>query len=299
MSDSLDMRTISTIIMMIVSIAFVVVLVVAARPRAGERGLLKFSERSGLPIPVASADHLRARVRRGTIADAVGGLVGIGLAGVLIATPLGTSVLFPLAVVLPVVGVSVMLAGTGAAVRHSLFTPSTGAPRIARSHVTTPADYLPTIPRVLAWVVAGAGLIAGCVLVLVWARAGVPRPEFAVAAVIVAVVALGSSAAIPALDRAILSRPQPATTPLELAWDDEFRASTLSAVRQSSTTLGVVALFLIGLALSTSSDRALGWGPVFINLAMLVLSRIYPTNGVPLPRPLFPNGIRVAAGSTT
>jgi hypothetical protein len=298
MSDIETMRQFSAILLVCVAIAVTIVLLVSRRASSGDRRLARFAERAGLPVPADGADALRARLRQSATYEAVGALVGIAAAGALLSTPIGISPVFPLAVFLPIVGLSIALSSTVVALRHSVFIPTTGTPRIARSHVVKPADYVDRVPRALVWVLSSMTLVAAGALVVAWIRVGVRWPEFALAAVAVAVIALALCAATPALDRAVLARPQAATMPLELAWDDAFRMATLNSIRRSGTILCVVALFLVGLTLWTNPDDPLGWTPALINLAMFVLSYVYPTTGAPLPRRLFPQGIHITAGST-
>lgn len=291
-------RFFSAIILVGVAIAFSVVLLVSRRASSGDRRLARFADRAGLPVPAHGAYALRVRLRQSATYEAVGALIGVAVAGAILATPIGLSPVFPLAVFLPIVGLSVALSSTIVALRRSLFIPASGTPRVARSHVVTPADYVDPFPRALLWVLSSMTVLAAGALAVAWIRGGVQWPEFAAAATLVAIIAVGLCAATPALDRAVLARPQPATSPLELAWDDAFRMATLNSLRLSATILCVVALFLVGLTWWTSPDDPLGWAPTLINVAILVLSLIYPTNGAPLRKRLFPQGIHVAAGST-
>lgn len=285
------LRTVFAVMLGALFIAFAVMLVLAARPRSGERPLLRYAERCGLPVPAASAGDLEARMRRRRLVEAIGALVGISLAAILFAGPLGSEPLYPLAVLFPVFLVSNLIAETVITLREQLFHPRTDTPRLARPRAVGAADYIGPAARALPWIMA-----ALVVAMAVWTTLGAGAPSLHLAAALVSALAVTVCLSIPVWDRAILARSQPATTPLELAWADALRADALNAVRSAAVALCVVAATLSVSVLLSAGDLV-GWPLTLVNLAYLVVQRVYPTRGAPVPRGLFPDGIRVPAGS--
>lgn len=299
MSDPQWLRLVFGVVLGTAIVAFALAAVTAAsRPGISLRALGRFAERSRLPVPTASAAALEAYMRRSKIVEYVVLSVASAACLLLLLTPLGETPLYPLAVFVPVLLFATMLSATAVAVREHLFRPPLGAPRIARSRATSARDYLGTVRWVLPWTLTVGAVAAGAWAAWMLARDAAVRPEFAVTALVIAAVAILAAASLPRLDAAILGRPQPAGSELELAWDDALRLSALNACRQSVTVLSLAAVALAVVAAATSgAEDVPGWGFTLFLWTQLPLAFVYPTAGSPLRRQLHPQGIHVPLGS--
>lgn len=285
-------------VLIAVGVGCLVALILALRPDGGARRLKAYAQRAELPVPQASETALLGRMRRAKIVEMSSALAACAISGAILATPFGATALFPLTVLLPVVLVTTLLGSTALALREQLFSPTPDEPRVARAQVVRGADYLDGWQRAVTWVLAALAT-AGLVWVAIDCLRGVaPHPEAAPVMVAMTVVALGSVLAAPFVEAAIARRPQPAATPLELAWDDALRTSAMHATRFSAGVLCVTSVLLSSLVLLPNPGSPATWPLSLVVIAQVVLSRVYPTTGSPLPRRLFPQGIHVAAGST-
>lgn len=298
MSEIETMRIYFAVILIAVGVGCLVALILARRPDSGASRLRAFAERSELPVPASEESALKRRMRREKIVELSSLIVACALNGVALASPLGLSPLYPITIFLPVLLVVSLLGRTALALREQLFAPPDDEPRIARSRDVRPADYLAPPQRVITWVLAGLALALSTWAIVASTRSMTPQPEVVIAVAVVASVVVGASIAVPFLESAILSRSQRASTPLELAWDDAFRTAAMNAARLSASMLSFIALILATIALFLSSSYAASWPLTLVVIAQVILSRVYPTTGAPLPRRLFPQGIHVAAGST-
>ncbi len=278
-------------------LASAVLLVFSLRKNSGVGRLARYARRSELPVPADAEAALTARTRRERIVESSAALVGIALSGVVLLTPLGRSPLFPLAVFLPLVLLTVQLAGTALALRDQLFTPDARAPRVARSERVSTTDYVGKPRRVLTLLLAVLDVSVAAWVLVAWARGVIAHPEVAIAVLIVAALAALLTIAIPLVEAAVLARPQAASTPLELAWADVFRSGALNGIRLSAALMCAAALLLSASALVPSAEHSVSWPVSLFVFAQVALSRVYPIAGAPLPRKLFPNGIRVPAAS--
>jgi len=161
------------------------------------------------------------------------------------------------------------------------------------------ADYLDRFRLLLPWVLAAAGAVAVTALITVW----VAQPDrvdepLASAALFATVVAVGVFVALRPLEKLVLAQPQPAADTLELAWDDAFRATTLSTLRLSAALAAWVALAVAVGALwlgsgglfSTFATQLPTWG-------VIALQFVYPNTGRRLRTPLYPEWLRRPVGS--
>lgn len=298
MSDPSALRILFGVLLAGATVAFAVATVLSAtRPTTALRALGRFADRSRLPVPAASADALKAYMRRSKVVEFAGLTVGCAVCIVLLASPLGTSPVYPIAVFAPVLLLAAMVSATVVALRERLFRPPLGSPRVARSRATTARDYLGPGRWILPWVLAGAAGAAGVWAAWMLARGAASRPEVAVIMLVIAALAVGTAIGLPRLDAAILGRPQPAGSELELAWDDALRASAVNACRQSATVLAIAAIALAVVTVVAGADGVPAWAFTLFLWAQLPIAFVYPTAGAPLRRQLHPQGIHVPLGS--
>ena len=282
----------------LLGLAFAVLLGFALRTISGVDRLARYARRSGLPVPTDGEGALTARTRRERIAESSAALVGIALSAAVLLTPLGRSPLFPLAVFLPLLLLTMQLSATTLALRDQLFAPPPAAPRVARMARMTTTDFVGAPRRALSLALAVLAACGAAWVVIASAKGVLPHPEVMPAVLVVSSVAVLLTITLPAFDGAVLARPQAASTPLELAWADVFRSSALNGTRLSAALFCFAALLLSASALVPSPGPSASWPLSLFVFGQIALSRIYPTAGARLPRKLFPNGIRVAAGST-
>ncbi|AWB90234.1 hypothetical protein [Homoserinimonas hongtaonis] len=201
-----------------------------ARPKRWDRAVVEFAHRSGLDIDSAAvAPTVRRRIGSLTVARLMGALIGISVTAAL-------CLMFPswrtgqMAILLgtPLMFFGLTLGAVIVTLRDSLFTQSPESPRLARSMVPQPADYIDTRRRLTPTILLGAALLlglVGTVLALVGVPAG--RAYLTSPAIPLIIAACCSWVINLILTRRILTRPQPASTTLELRWDDALRADTL------------------------------------------------------------------------
>lgn len=254
-------------------VASVAIAVRQMRPHAGDRRALAWSDRSGLPLDEATEAAVSMRLRRDTAAQAIGAAGGFTLSLILALTPLGHTPTFFLAVLLPALLIPTLIAQLTVALHDHVFAPLPDQVRVARARSVRVSDYLAPPKLALPWI-----LTATAAALAVWVAAGGVRAGQGtqLAALGLTAVAVLACALTPALDRRILERPQPATTPVVLAWDDLLRTVVMNTVR-----LTVCVLSLSGIALSimalTGWDAALPmqlivWGQI-------IQSQVYPASG--------------------
>ncbi|EPD83572.1 hypothetical protein HMPREF1529_02954 [Microbacterium sp. oral taxon 186 str. F0373] len=265
---------------------------------AGQRALARFAERSGLPVPVESAAALEAYIRRSKLVDYIALSAAGAAAGLLLMTPLGLTTIYLLAVLVPVVIVIMIIAAWCSPLHERPFSPAQRAPRIARSRVTTVGDYLNRFPRSLTWVLMGLAIASGVCGGWALATGGVARADMAAIGIVVSAVAIVTGVVLPHFEAAILRRPQPASSELELAWDDALRVTALNAGRQSAAALCIAAALITSVTVFTGVDDDAGWAASVFVLIHMGLTYVYPTQGAPIPRRLYPDGIHVPAGSS-
>ena len=119
---------------------------------------------------------------------------------------------------------------------------SSGAPRIARASTPTHGDYVARRERYGAWVMAGASVLLGLVVVVADLRGRVELDALPWSLVTLAIV--GPPVAVVVyelLAGRLLRQRQVARTQLELAWDDALRARTLRDMVTVSLVVGCYA----------------------------------------------------------
>ncbi|WP_347978854.1 hypothetical protein [Microbacterium sp. ProA8] len=254
----------------------------------------RFSLRVRLPYgTTATRDSVARRGRVSSLTTAITMLVTTVVLSPLLLTPVAASPAFPIIVVIPLL-VATGFASAVVNVRERLFRPAPDAPRVARARALGAVDYLDRFRLVLPWVLAVAAALAFTALALQWVRQPARVDDaFAAAAVFAAVVSVVVFAALPAVERLVLTQPQPASDTLELAWDDAFRTTALSALRLSAAlsawlacALALGALWLgADVLFSTFASQVPTWG-------LIALTFIYPSTGRRLRTNLYPEWLR-------
>lgn len=209
--------------------------------RRREFAVFAFVERVGLAVTNPVLDRVDRRLWGRTTGSAVGSLVALLAFAVLFATTQGS---MPLGVAgsatTGVLAAAMSLGGAVSALRQ--FTaPLPGAPRYARAHAPTLTDYVHPwwMLAALTMVVVSGGMSAALLVGVRPAVAQVGMPLEAVFAL--AVLAAAGLAAAAALSSKLLSVPQPASSELELQWDDALRAYALRDLWIASIALGTAA----------------------------------------------------------
>jgi hypothetical protein len=254
----------------------------------------RFSMRVRLPYgSTTTRDSVARRSRVSSLTTAVTMLATTVILSPLLLTPVAANPAFPIIVVIPLL-VATGFASAVVNVRERLFRPAPDAPRVARARALSAVDYLDRFRLMLPWVLAAAAVLAFTALALQWLRQPSRVDDaFAAAALFALVVTVIVFVALPPVERLVLAQPQPATDTLELAWDDAFRTTALSALRLSAAlsawlacalALGALWLGAHGL-FSTFASQVPTWG-------LIALTFIYPSTGRRLRADLYPEWLR-------
>ncbi|MHC2997964.1 hypothetical protein [Microbacterium sp. HJ5] len=289
-------RALNAVLMGIVVLAFVVTAVATATTSSASARADRFSQ--GVRLPYGSPrirESVVWRMRASARASGWTLVVAALLGSTLLLTPLATTPYFPFLALWPVL-VAAGVVGAVVNLRERLFHPAPDAIRIARSRAMRSADYLDPFRRGLTWLLAGAA--AASLAALAFAAASRPLDgTLTVAAVCAGFLAALLCGTLPALERLVLNRPQPATHTLELAWDDAFRTAAISALRLSAAhSVWLVVAFAMAAALSEASEPLLHpFAQQLPLFGLLALQFVYPVNGRRLRPDLYPDWLRHAA----
>lgn len=230
-------------VLAVTAVGMVLGLVYRSARRRRERLVLAFTERIGLPVTPEIVDRIDRRIRDRFVGFALGGLtalLGIGVA-ILIAPQFIPTGLAGYAAG----GVLTAAMAAGGAVSALRQFPPPGAndaSRIARIDTPILQDY---ISSGWQWAAAagmslGVALSAGLLTGALPSNPGNAGLPFLGVLVLAGLSILGVIVAV-VLSKELLAIPQPASTELELQWDDALRASALRDIWVAS----------IGLATST------------------------------------------------
>ncbi|MDY7543416.1 hypothetical protein KIV56_17705 [Cryobacterium breve] len=255
-------------------------LLYAQTERSRDRVFLQFWQKAGLPVQSDDiARAIRTRLRARSTAALVGALVGLlGSAAVLVLQPSLASSTFIWLVVLPATLIGFSAVDVAVALRESLFRPPVDAPRLARPTIVTLSDYvspwrLRAAPLLvlLAFLLTIAGILLG-LAGTVDLGAFLGSPALPVLALASAVLIAGIAAS-----RKVLMHTQPATTELELAWDDAFRGETLRSLLLFETIIAWLAVGAVSLGILNGWDAlrgttwSIGLGPQIFNWGYLAI----------------------------
>lgn len=249
----------------LIAVLFLGLLIALQSEHRRDVAALQFFAAVGLP---AGTDDTVATVkRRITVAGRAalsGALAGTVVAAVLLyLNPSWASSSTPLLLALPLILVGMTLGGVIVTLRDSLFPQQADAPRLARPSTPVLADYVNARRRktpVVLLIAALAAAAAGTGLALTGSIAATAFANSAAGpALIVAIIAvLGAHI----LSARVLASPQPASTPLELAWDDALRANTLLVTVQFASYVAWIALAAVvqGILFGVDAQAGTNWG---------------------------------------
>jgi hypothetical protein len=196
---------------------------------------------------------------RGSAAP-VGGLIGLlACAVALYVDPSLGTMSFTWLVLCPAMLTGMAAFEVGFSLRNTLFQQNQESSRLARPRATTMVDYvspwrLRLVPAfgLAAVVLCAAGIVLGQVDVIDRGTF-IGSPALVMLAVALAVFFFGRAA-----ERRILRHPQPATDPLELAWDDAFRAESFRVLRMFETLVAWLAVAAAGAGVLQGMDAVAG-----------------------------------------
>ncbi|MBF4561107.1 hypothetical protein ITJ43_03065 [Microbacterium sp. VKM Ac-2870] len=175
--------------------------------------------------------------------------------------------------------------------REHLFIPASMSPRLARVRESRGADYGHRAGRGVTGALAALAALAmlATTAVVVSGVTNIHRSVLVIA-IVLCMAGLCATAALPALERAVLARSQPASTAVQLAWDDLFRVSALNGAR------GVAAYLCVAGAVCTISAVTGGGGlENGVTAQVIAWSQLglqfffFPTDGRGLPENLRPD----------
>jgi hypothetical protein len=264
----------------IAALVAIATLIAYARPPAFEDAT-KHAQKVGLPFTSdALVDGVQRRLVRRLRAAMVSLLMTVVCAAGLLVTPVGASVGLFWGVTVTLFCVLVAGSATVLGLHERLFSPAVAGVRVARGRVMHVGDYLDPVRR---WIPTGIQVAAAgaCVTLAIETIAGHVRmdPNWTSSTVtsvaIAALVALGARHA----EVRVLSTSQPASDPVELAWDDLFRAETLGWLRLSTALTALLPLTLATGALVfadswTTSMWLTWWAVPLLELAYLPPRRL-------------------------
>ncbi len=258
-SGELSMTSMIWIALGALAVPLVVVVIVSARPRAGETGAYRLATRARLPFGSAAGyERIRRRVQA---EDRMTALAGVALIVALgIATPLAPQITPEtgwIAVVVVLTGLG--MASTAARLRWQLFAPRPR--RVAHSRSLGLADYLPAWMRLPAPILLATGVLACVFEVIHWgpgSSIGILSLSLLAGATVIAVICSW-------LSRRVLDTPQPAADEIELAWNDLFRTHSLALLRMLMT---ISAWLALALPISASADMVWPGAPPTVTAAL-------------------------------
>lgn len=219
--------------------------------------VLRFWQGTGLPMgtdTVAAAAARRIRTR--TNGMMIGDLIGIAVGAVVLY--LAPSIASPTAIWLllaPLVLTGLASGAVVASLSQSLFQRQADVARFARPTAVAVHDYVSPkrmlaapVFILIAMALCSLGFVlAFCDRIDVGTFMGSPALPLLAVALIVFAISLG-------LERRVLNEPQPASSELELAWDDAFRADTFRGLRMFAAMIAWLAVAAAGLTVLQAVD---------------------------------------------
>lgn len=282
-----------------------VVLLIVTRDRSwGDTRAAAVSRRARLPFGT-DAVHRSVRARLRSLAQATmwGMFVGITVAGtVFLTTSLATTNPNAMLILTVLLVVAVISAGNLAAqLRERLFSPVPDAPRVARPVALGTRDYLGPW-RTFAPVALLTSAIATTATLVVTTGLDLTPLGPTLAACAALTLAIATTLGTRWAERLVLSRAQPASDTLELAWDDLFRADALSTLRMSAAMtawlpFGMAAALLGAVWFTPQTPELVTLTGALPWLGILVIQQLYSLGTGRLPTALYPEFLRRPAAA--
>lgn len=248
--------------------------------RSRDRVFLQFWQRAGLPVQSDDiARAIRERLRSKSTAGLIGTFLGLlASIAILLFHPSVSSPVFIWLVAIPATLIGLSALNVAASLRESVFQPLQDSRRLARPTAVALSDYVsPWRLRAAPFLVllAFALVVAGILLGL----AGTVDLGVFLGSPALPVVALASAVLIAgtAASRRVLMHTQPATTELELAWDDAFRAETFRSLRLFQTIMAWLAVGAVSFGILSGWDAlrgttwSIGLGPQIFTWGYLAI----------------------------
>jgi hypothetical protein len=237
-----------------------------------------------LPLPEGLRIVLAEKARRHELWTLCGGMIGvIGATGMVLAiSP-------DLGAVIMVGGITGGTIGGAAWIAARLRRVPTTAPRVARSTRVTLADYVPA-SRVALTVTAFAMTLAAAVSGMIGLLQVRAPGAHLVLVIVGAAVSTIVMVAVLLIGRSVVSRAQPAESPLELAWDDALRGEALAALvtRAAWSNGGTAAIAVLTLcedaAFRPAGVVAIVFGAVALGLGVVLVARAGVTRAYAVQR---------------
>ena len=242
-------------------------------PGSRRRSFDRWGSRQSLPLGSDDASWLLRWWRDEKVGSAVGLLAGLvaGIAACLLipAAPADPfAPLFALVVVGTCVVAGLLLGAVSAGWR--IRPPATSSPRVAHSTVLRLSDYISPLGLLLARVPAGLVLVVALVSAVTARKVGPAFGEHGTGPVWVAiVVSLTGWTYAEVLARRLLRRPQRASNPVSLAWQDAARAHVLGTTTYLPAFLAMTTTQVLSLA--RLQEVALPSAPSVLYLVVVVV----------------------------
>lgn len=270
----MPMGAFNAILLALVTLVPVGILIATTRPGWGEHLAYRASLRAHLAITSERmAQVLAARTRKIVRSNMWGLLVAIAVvASMFVLVPMGVDSDLIWVLALTILLGTIALSQVVLTLQEHVFTPGPTEPRVARADALTVRDYLDPVRRFTP------AFLFACTVV-VWiavAVVAVPlrfEPSAIVLLMIATAIAVAGLGAGRWAEARVLDQSQPASTALELAWDDLFRADSLGTLRMAQSVLLWIP---VGMGLSRILDENVSANPALATTAGLL-----PWIGIP------------------
>jgi len=263
-------------ISIVLAVGFVVVFAATFVPGSGRRSTQRLVRSIGIGLPPQLEAEVEARVILRQRAGSIGAAIAVAAAvAFFVLSSAAPSQLTGLLIVGAAFAGIAIGAGVSAATASAATAP--GEARVARLRAVSVRDYLAPLELLGARVVAGLAVVTAIAVIAL-----TPFADGDDAANVVVITALGVTAGVSLalfelFSRRIVDRPQPVGTPVELAWDDALRSSTLRDIVTAPLLIGVYTVMYGFIEISdrvgVASDSFVGFA-VAAGVFMLVLAAL-------------------------
>ncbi|TQM66040.1 hypothetical protein [Klugiella xanthotipulae] len=241
-----------------------------------ERSARQFFDSVSLPpgppaIHEAVTHYTLRRERSGLAGLAFAALVALS---VLLVWPGAGGSELPWLVLIPCALTGMAFGQASTALRYTLFPGVPEVRRVARLRTVTIADYVPAVHRWAVTVVCALSALAvlvAVVLVLTGVASWVDLLHTNIPSAALVTTLIWGAASWG--ERRILGRPQPATTTLELAWDDAIRSNMFRSLALTKVVVGlIVASYAVPGVLLLLTGESLVLGMTMTDISRLALA---------------------------